>query len=140
MDANLLRASEGYLDKIFGPGAGAAHTALLDRMANPHLREALHQAHAMQADDSLLSVSENYLIGMCVLCTTKNWLPAAMFAKTLKHLGVGSDKILEAVARLSTWIGAVPAAEALGYMQKAVKEYERDGFESLRAWFPEAKT
>lgn len=136
MDDETLSASKAYLDGIFGAGAGEAHAALLDRFQNASIREQLHRAHVMQADDSTLSVSEHYLIGMCVLCATKTWVPAEMFAKTLRHLGVSGDKILEAVARLGVFIGPVPAADAMGHIQKAVKEYDREGIASLRAWFP----
>jgi hypothetical protein len=138
IDAQLLAASEAYLDGIFGPGAGKAHTQFLARLGNPPLEEALHRAHAQQADQRLLSVTEHYLIGICVLCATKGYAPAAMFAKTLRHLGVSAEKIREAVARLAIWIGPVPAAEAAGHVGKAIAEYERDGLRSLAAWFPEA--
>ena len=45
MDDELLRQSEGYLDAIFGPGAGAKHSQFLEHIANDGLREALHRGH-----------------------------------------------------------------------------------------------
>jgi hypothetical protein len=136
MPDDVLEASERYIDRLFGPGAGKAHTAFLDTLKNPVLVESLHRAHAMQADESVLSVTEHYLIGLCVLCATKNHGPAAMFAKTLRHLGVTRAKIAEAVARLSVWIGPVPAAEAMGHVGKALDDYDQSGVASMKAWFP----
>jgi hypothetical protein len=133
----LLAASERYLDRLFGPGAGKAHTRFLDGLDNAGLREALHRAHVRQDDESVLSVTEHYLIGMAVLCATKTWSAATMFAKTLRHLKVPAEKIFEATSRLSVWIGPVQAAEALGRIQKAVAEYDAKGLESMREWFPE---
>jgi hypothetical protein len=126
MNDELLSASEKYLDRLFGPGAGSAHSRFLRALKNPGLEEDLHRAHANQANESALSVQEHYLVGMAVLCATRTYGAAQMFAKTLRHLGVPKAKILEAIARLSTWIGPVPAAEAMARIQKAV----------LREWFP----
>ncbi len=131
------KKSEQYLDGIFGEGAGEKHSALLDRFASPTLREALHGYHVMESNTEHLSIEENYLIGMCVLCASKNFTSAAMFAKTLRHMGVAPEKIYESIGRLSMWIGGVPAAEALGHIQKAVRHYDRDGQASMAAWFPE---
>ena len=136
----LLRRSQAYLDRLFGEGAGARHTGLVDRFEDPTIRETLHRYHVLEADTEHLSVEENYLLGMCVLCAQRHYVPAQMFAKTLRHLGVPKAKILAAVGRLSMWIGGVPAADALGHIQRAVKEYDREGLDSMRAWFPEARS
>jgi hypothetical protein len=134
----LKERSERYLDAIFGPGAGARHSQFLDRIENEALREEIHRYHVMQSDTSLLSLEEHYLLGMCVLCATRSYATAQMFAKTLRHLGVGRDKILEALARLTMWVGGIPAAEATAQMRRALDEYDRDGQASMAAWFPGA--
>lgn len=136
MDDELLRGSEAYLDAIFGPGQGRKHSAFLEHIENEGLRETLHRYHLAEANTRHLSVEENYLLGMCVLCATKSYGPAAMFAKTLLHLGVDKTKILEAVSRLAMWIGGVPAAEAASHVQRAIREYEQKGVASLDLWFP----
>jgi alkylhydroperoxidase/carboxymuconolactone decarboxylase family protein YurZ len=130
--------SERYLDELFGAGAGARHSAFIDRLAHPALREALHGYHVLEADTRHLSVAENYLLGMVVLCAQRAYGPAAMFAKTLLHLGVAREKLLEATARLAMWIGGIAAAEAAAHIQKAIGEYEQRGLASLDAWFPPA--
>jgi hypothetical protein len=86
--------SERYLDEVFGEGAGRKHAAFIDRLASPVLRETLHQYHVIEADTRWLSLEENYLIGMSVLCAQRAYAPASMFAKTLVHLGVAPEKIL----------------------------------------------
>jgi hypothetical protein len=134
---SLHARSERYLDGLFGAGAGKRHAAFVDRLASPALRETLHSYHVMEADTRWLSLEENYLLGMTVLCAQRAYAPAAMFAKTLLHMGVAREKINEAVARLTMWVGGIPAAEAAAHMQKAIREYEKDGFASLAAWFPE---
>jgi hypothetical protein len=136
MDESVLRDSEAFLDAAFGEGAGKKHSEYLRRIQNDGLRETIHRYHALEANTEQLSLEENYLIGMCVLCVTKSWGPACMFAKTLRHLGVGREKILEAVARLSMWIGGIPAAEASAHVQKALREWDERGAASLEAWFP----
>ena len=128
--------SERYLDDLFGEGAGAKHSAFIDRHAHPALREALHGYHVLESDTRHLSVEENYLLGMTVLCAQRAYGPAAMFAKTLRHLGVSPDKLLEATARLAMWVGGIAAAEAAAHIQKAIGEYEQRGLASLDAWFP----
>ncbi len=133
---DLLARSEAYLDRLFGEGAGRRHTAFLDRLEPPALREALHRCHVLEGDETHLSVAENYLLGMIVLCALRSWGPAGMFAKTLLHLGTPRGKVLEAVGRLAMWIGPIPAAEAAGHVHKAVREYEERGVASLEAWFP----
>ncbi len=140
LDDTLRKKSESYLDTIFDEGAGAKHSALLEKFASPSLRETLHGYHVMESNTEHVSIEENYLIGMCVLCASKNFTSAAMFAKTLCHLGVPSEKLFEAISRMSMWIGGVPAAEALGHIQKAVRHYERDGQASMAAWFPEEES
>jgi alkylhydroperoxidase/carboxymuconolactone decarboxylase family protein YurZ len=132
--------SQRYLDGLFGAGAGARHAAFIERLASPLLRETLHGYHVIEADTRHLSVQENYLLGMVVLCAQRAYGPAAMFAKTLMHLGVSRDKLLEAMARLSMWVGGIPAAEAAAHIQKAIREYETRGVASLEAWFPEEGT
>ena len=131
--------SERYLDDLFGPGAGARHTAFIDRLEHPALRAALHGYHVLESDTRYLSVAENYLLGMTVLCAQRNYGPAAMFAKTLIHLGVPRAKLIEATARLAMWVGAIAAAEAAAHIQKAIGEYEQRGLASLEAWFPAAR-
>lgn len=130
-------ASKAYLDRVFGEGAGDRHTRFLDRLENRALRDVLHGYHVMEADEQHLSIEENYLLGMCVLLATRSYGPAAMFAKTLRHRGVAREKILEAVARMSMWIGGVPAAEAAGHVQRALREWDESGLASMVAWFPE---
>ena len=132
------QTSERYLDELFGPGAGARHSAFIDRLDHPALREALHGYHVLEADTRHLSVAENYLLGMVVLCAQRAYGPAAMFAKTLLHLGVAREKLLEAIARLAMWVGGIAAAEAAAHIQKAIGEYEQRGLASLDAWFPPA--
>jgi hypothetical protein len=130
--------SERYLDELFGPGAGARHTAFLDRLAHPALRETLHGYHVLEADTRHLSITENYLLGMVVLCAQRSYGPAAMFAKTLIHLRVPREKVIEATARLAMWIGGIAAAEAAAHIQKAIGDYEQRGLAALEAWFPPA--
>jgi hypothetical protein len=134
---DYIEATERYVDDIFGPGTGAKHLGFLDGIANAALREQVLRYHVLESDTSELSREENYLVGMCVLCATKNFTTVGMFAKTLLHLGVRKQKLLEATARLGMWIGGLPAVEATFVVQKAIREYERDGFESLRVWFPD---
>lgn len=135
-DTELIGQSESYIDTVFWPGAGAAHTAFLDTIAHDGLREAVHRCHLMQADDATLSIEDNYLIGMCVLYATGHPHPADMFAKTLAHLGVERARLLEAVARLSMWIGPIPAAGAAARLQRALTDYTEHGRASLSAWIP----
>ena len=135
-DDELLERSEQYLDRLFGPGAGRRHRVFLDRLESLPLRETLHGYHLLEADETRLSVEENYLLGLVVLCAVRSFGPAAMFAKTLLHLGTPREKVLEAVARLSMWIGGVPAAEAAGHVQRAIRDYEERGLASMDAWFP----
>lgn len=132
------RQSQRYLDELFGPGAGARHTAFIDRLAHPSLRDTLHGYHLLQSDTRHLSITESYLLGMVVLCAQRNYGPAAMFAKALVHLGVAREKLLEATARLAMWVGGIAAAEAAAHIQKAIGEYERHGLAALDAWFPPA--
>ncbi|NUP08236.1 MAG: hypothetical protein HOW73_19475 [Polyangiaceae bacterium] len=139
MDDDLIQRSERYLDGLFGEGAGEKHTRFVDRLKNPAMRETLHRYHVMESDTTHLSVEENYLIGMTVLFATRAYAPACMFAKTLLHLGVSKDKLLEAAARLSMWVGGVPAAEASAHLQRAIREFEKDGLGSMEAWFPKGE-
>jgi alkylhydroperoxidase/carboxymuconolactone decarboxylase family protein YurZ len=132
-----LLATIQYVDRLFGLGMGERHVRFLDRLQNPALREMILRYHAVEADTRWLSLEENYLIGMCVLCAGGQLDTAAMFAKTLLHLGVDKGKINEAIGRLAMWVGGLPAAEAAFAIQRAVKEYEREGLASLRVWFPE---
>jgi alkylhydroperoxidase/carboxymuconolactone decarboxylase family protein YurZ len=134
---DLQQRSERYLDQLFGDGAGAKHSAFIDRLAHPALRETLHGYHVLESDTHQLSVAENYLLGMVVLCAQRNYGPAAMFAKTLMHLGVARGKLIEATARLAMWVGGIAAAEAAAHIQKAIAEYEQRGLSSLDAWFPQ---
>jgi len=125
-----------YLDGLFGEGAGARHTAFLERLESPTLREELHRYHAIEADSTQLTPAENYLLGACVLYATGRSATAGMFVKTLLHLGVPKAKILEALARLSMWVGGVAAAEASQQAQRAIAEWEQRGLASMEAWFP----
>lgn len=136
MEDELIRRSEQYLDTLFGPGAGRKHTQFLEQLENQALQETLHRYHTLEADTTHLSVEENYLIGMCVLCANRSYGTAGMFARTLLHLGVKKEKVLEAIARLSMWVGGVPAAEAAAHIQRAIHDYEQRGQASLEAWFP----
>jgi alkylhydroperoxidase/carboxymuconolactone decarboxylase family protein YurZ len=134
-----IAVTERYVDGLFGPGSGRRHVEFLERIAHPGLREMIHRYHAIEADTSQLSLEENYLIGLAVLSALGRHETAAMFAKTLLHLGTPKEKLLEAVARLSMWIGGLPAVEAMFRIQRAVVEYERDGLGSLAAWLPEER-
>lgn len=136
-ERDLEHSTERYVDGIFGSGAGKKHVAFLERIQNQGLRATIHGYHALEADTEYVSLEENYLLGMCVLCAMGRSGTAAMFAKTLLHLGTRKEKLLEAVARLSMWIGGLPAVEATFTIQKAIREYEEHGLGSLAAWFPE---
>ena len=131
-----VRETEEYVDSIFGAGTGEAHVRFLDRIENPQLREMIHRYHALEADTSELSLQENYLLGMCVLLSQRDYQAAALFAKTLLHLGVRREKLLAATARLGMWVGGLPAVDATFVIQKAIREYEREGLGSLGVWFP----
>lgn len=126
-----------YVDTLFGEGAGKKHLRFLERIQNPALREQVLRYHAVEANTAQLSLEENYLLGMAVLAALGRYDTAGMFAKTLLHLGARKEKLLEAVARLSMWIGGLPAVEAGFRIQRAIAEYERDGVASLAVWFPE---
>jgi hypothetical protein len=128
--------TEAYVESIFGPGTGEPHVDFLERIQNPALREMIHRYHALEADTSELSLHENYLLGMCVLLSQRDYQTAALFAKTLLHLGMRKQKLLEACARLAMWIGGLPAVEASFAIQKAIREFEREGLGSLEVWFP----
>ena len=131
-----VQKTETYVDAIFGAGAGEAHTRFLERIQNDGLREMIHRYHSLEADTTWLSLEENYLLGMCVLCAQRDYTAAALFAKTLLRLGVPREKLLEAAARLAMWIGGLPAVDASFVIQKAIREYEREGPASLGVWFP----
>jgi alkylhydroperoxidase/carboxymuconolactone decarboxylase family protein YurZ len=131
-----ISATEEYVESIFGPGTGEAHVRFLDRIENPALREMIHRYHALEADTSELTLHENYLIGMSVLLAQRDHGTASMFAKTLLHLGMRKEKLLEACARLTMWMGGLPAVEATFVIQKAIREYEKEGLASLGVWFP----
>lgn len=135
-DDKLMEASEAYVDGLFGEGAGEAHSRFLDHLESDGLRSALHGYHVLQADTQHLSREENYLIGLCVLAAAGSWGPVGMFAKTLRHLGVPGEKILEACGRLSMWIGGIRAAEAAVHVQRAIRAYDREGPASMQPWFP----
>jgi len=138
-DDDPVETTTRFVDGIFGPGTGKKHLAFLEKIENEALRDAIYRYHRMEADTAHLSLEENYLIGLCVLSVTKNHATAAMFAKVLLHLGTPKEKILEAVARMSMWIGGLPAAEVAFSIQRAIREYEAEGFASLGAWFPAGK-
>ncbi len=135
-DADPVAATVRYVDGLFGPGAGVRHVAFLDRIENAALRDVVLRCHAMEADTLHISLEENYLLGMCVLAALRSYGTAAMFAKVLLHLGTRREKVVEAMGRLSMWVGALPAAEATLVVQKAMDQYEEKGFASLAAWFP----
>ena len=137
-DDETKRRGEASLDGLFGEGHGRRLSAFVARLPSPTLQDALHRYHALEADETHLSVADNYLIGLCVLCATRSYGPASMFAKTLRHLGVPRERILAAVGRLEMWIGGGPAAEAAGHVGKALREYEEHGLASMSAWFPAA--
>lgn len=135
-DGKPEAATVRYLDGLFGEGAGARHVRFLERIEHPALREMVHRCHSLEADTAHLSVEENYLIGLCVLCAQRSFGTASMFAKTLRHLGTPRARILEALARLGMWVGPLAATEASLQMQKALDEYDARGMASLEAWFP----
>ncbi|HET7542104.1 MAG TPA: hypothetical protein VFK05_19690 [Polyangiaceae bacterium] len=132
-----IEQTRDYVDGLFGEGAGKKHLRFLERIQNPALREQVYRYHALEADTSQVSLEENYLLGMAVLAALGRYDTAAMFAKTLLHLGTRKEKLLEVVARLSMWIGGLPAVEAGFRVQRAIAEYERDGLGSLAVWLPE---
>jgi len=133
-----IEQTVSYVDALFGEGAGKKHLRFLERIQNPALREQILRYHALEANTAELSLEENYLLGLAVLSALGRYDTAAMFAKTLLHLGTRKEKLLEAVARLSMWIGGLPAVEAGFRIQRAIAEYERDGLGSLAVWLPEA--
>jgi alkylhydroperoxidase/carboxymuconolactone decarboxylase family protein YurZ len=135
--SDLHDKSREYLDGLFGERAGEKHSRFVDKLESPALRDMLHQAHVLESDTRHLSVEENYLLGLVVLCTQRAFAPAAMFAKTLLHLGAPKEKIIEAITRLAMWVGPLHAAEAAAHIQKALREYEAQGLASMAAWFPE---
>lgn len=138
LDDESVQQTIAFVDRIFGEGTGERHVKFLNRLENDALREAIHRFHRIEGDTTWLSLEENYLLGVCVLCATKNYETAALFAKTLRHLGCPKEKILEAVGRLSMWIGGLPAADASFVIQRALREYEQKGVESLAVWFPKS--
>jgi hypothetical protein len=131
-----VRDTEAYVESIFGAGTGEAHVRFLERIENPALREMIHRYHALEADTSQLSLEENYLIGMCVLCAQRDYQAAGLFAKTLLCLGARKEKLLAATGRLAMWIGGLPAVDASFVIQKAIREFEKEGLASLGVWFP----
>lgn len=137
-DLSPIEATERYVDALFGAGMGKRHLRFLQKIANPTLREQIIRFHAIEAQASLISVEENYLLAVCVLCALGHLSTAAMFAKVLRHLGCSSERILEAIGRVSMWAGGLPMVEASFVIQKALAEYERDPEGSLAYWFPEA--
>src|SRR6478736_217071 len=98
-------STERYVDAIFGPGTGRRHLRFLERIEPAGLREMILRYHALEGDTRHLSLEENYLLGLAVLAALGRYDTAAMFAKTLLHLGTRKEKLLEAIARLSMWIG-----------------------------------
>ncbi|HXK19458.1 MAG TPA: hypothetical protein VNG33_16730 [Polyangiaceae bacterium] len=134
-----IRDTENYVESIFGPGTGEAHVRFLEKIENPGLREMIHRYHALEADTSWLSLQENYLIGMCVLFSQRDYQAASLFAKTLLHLGTPKEKLLEAAARLAMWVGGLHAVDASFALQKAIREYEKEGLASLGVWFPKER-
>jgi hypothetical protein len=137
MNDDPKKQTEAYVDGIFGDGAGRRHLRFLERIADPGLREQVLRYHALEADTAHLSLAENYLLGFAVLAALGHHETACMFAKTLLHLGTPKEKLLAAAARLSMWVGGLPAVEASLRLQRAIAEYERDGLGALAAWFPE---
>ena len=135
-----IAETEAYVESIFGPGTGEAHARFLERIQNPALREMIHRYHTLEADTSELSLQENYLLGMGVLLAQRDYQAAGLFAKTLLHLGVRKQKLLEACARLAMWVGGLPAVDATFAIQKAIREYEQEGLGSLSVWFPAERT
>jgi alkylhydroperoxidase/carboxymuconolactone decarboxylase family protein YurZ len=129
--------AESYLDRIFGQGMGRKHVRFLAAVENRHLRDAVLRFHGVEGDERALDVVTNYMCGMSVLYATRSFGTAGMFAKALRHLGVKRATILEAVGRLSMWVGGVIAIEATAHAQKALDDWERRGLLSLEARFPE---
>ena len=131
-----IRRTIAFVDRLFGPGMGVRHVRFLERIENRALRDTIHDYHAIEAETAWVSIEENYLLGMCTLCAIRNFDTAAMFAKTLMHLGVAKQRILEVTARLSMWVGGLAAADASFVIQRAIREYEATGLESMAVWFP----
>jgi hypothetical protein len=125
-----------YVDRLFGEGAGRKHTQFLRYIENDALREMVHRCHPIEGDTTHVSLEENYLLGMAVLCSCRSYATAGNFARVLLHLGTSREKILEVVARLAMWIGPIPAAEAAAHIQRALDDYKQRGLASLDAWFP----
>ena len=123
--------TEGQAPPNAGPGGFLVYSAGSFAMTPKTLGSEL----ALEIVQSLIVA---FLLGMTVLCAQRNWGPAAMFAKTLLHLGVPRAKLLEAIARLAMWVGGITAAEAAAHIQKAIGDYEQHGFAALDAWFPPA--
>jgi hypothetical protein len=132
-----IETTEQYVDSLFGVGMGKRHVRFLENVANPALRELIHRFHGIEADTRLVTIEENYLLAVCVLCALGKLSTAAMFAKLLRHLGTSSERILEAVGRVAMWAGGLPAVEASFVIQKALREYDRDPKSALVAWFPD---
>ena len=139
-EPDYIERTERYIDSLFGPGMGKRHVRFLERIDNPALREMIHRFHAIEEDTSQLSHEENYLIAVCVLCAQGQLATAAMFAKLLRHLGTSSERILEAVARVAMWAGALGTVEASFAIQKAMRDYDGGPEQSLAIWFPPEKT
>jgi hypothetical protein len=130
------RETRRYLDGLFGAGAGERHCQFLRGIEDAPLRDVIHGYHALEGDTTQLTLAENYLLGMAVLCATGSYGTAAMFAKTLMHLAVPRAKILAAVGRLAMWVGGLRAVEASQHVQRAIRDYETRGLASMEAWFP----
>jgi hypothetical protein len=128
-----------YVDALFGPGMGERHVRFLESITNPALRDLIHRFHAIEADTRFITVEENYLLAVCVLCSLGKLATAAMFAKLLRQLGTPSERILEAVGRVAMWAGGLPAVEASFAIQKALSEFDRDPAHALAVWFPEVE-
>jgi hypothetical protein len=137
-EADPAEVTRRYVDSMFGPGAGERHLRFLDRIENAALREMMHRCHGMEADERLVSREESYLFGLVTLCALRSYDTAAMFAKTLRHLGTSRARVLEAVSRTAMWAGPIPATEAALRIQRALDEYDLRGAASLDAWFPQS--
>jgi hypothetical protein len=71
--APAIAGRSATLDHCSGPAQGP-YSAFIDRLEHPVLRETLH-AYRPESDTQHLSVAENYLLGMVVLCAQRNYGP-----------------------------------------------------------------
>lgn len=132
------RASEEFLDRLFGSGMGKRHRAHVARAASgDKFLASMDLYHLMTADTRVLSLELHYLLGVCVFFAMGINGTGMGFAKILLNLGVSPDKIREAVSRLHVWAGRFAASESLAYLERAIADFEERGLASLPWFAPE---